>query len=60
MMVLLVLGIVGVTYYAVVLMNYGPALIHGGVADSLVALGILILFHALVSVYCPFLDPEVF
>lgn len=47
-MILLVLGVVGVTYYAVVLTNYGPALSLGGL-DSLVALTILILFHFLVS-----------
>ncbi|KAI3428978.1 uncharacterized protein J3R85_008788 [Psidium guajava] len=45
-MILLVLGVVGVTYYAVVLTNYGPSLYEGGV-DSLVALGVLILFHCL-------------
>lgn len=47
-MILLVLGVVGVTYYAVVLTNYGPALSQGGL-DSLAALTILILFHFLVS-----------
>lgn len=47
-MILLVLGVVGVTYYAVVLTNYGPNLYEGGV-DSFVALGVLILFHCLVS-----------
>ncbi|KAJ0762619.1 putative protein S-acyltransferase [Helianthus annuus] len=46
-MILLVLGVVGVTYYAVVLCNYGPALTAGGF-DSLVAVLILIVFHALV------------
>ncbi|KAI4338817.1 hypothetical protein MLD38_023830 [Melastoma candidum] len=48
-MLLLVLGVVGVTYYAVVLTNYGPELVHhgGGLTDVLVALGILFLFHAL-------------
>ncbi|KAH1163052.1 hypothetical protein GLYMA_01G142300v4 [Glycine max] len=45
-MILLVLGVVGVTYYAVVLTNYGPALYAGGL-DSLVALAVLILFHSL-------------
>nr|AHA84213.1 palmitoyltransferase [Phaseolus vulgaris] len=45
-MILLVLGVVGVTYYAVVLTNYGPALSAGGL-DSLVALLVLILFHSL-------------
>ena len=47
-MILLVLGVVGATYYAVVLTNYGPALYAGGL-DSLVALAVLILFHSLVS-----------
>ncbi|KAI6706640.1 hypothetical protein NL676_009602 [Syzygium grande] len=45
-MILLVLGVVGVTYYAVVLTNYGPSLYEGGL-DSFVALGVLILFHCL-------------
>ncbi|GAB2291214.1 Probable protein S-acyltransferase 14 [Dionaea muscipula] len=45
-MILFVLGVVGVTYYAVVLTNYGPALYDGGL-DSLSALVVLILFHAL-------------
>lgn len=47
-MILLVLGVVGVTYYAVVLTNYGPALSQGGF-DSFTALTILLLFHFLVS-----------
>ncbi|XP_074363223.1 putative protein S-acyltransferase 14 [Apium graveolens] len=45
-MILLVLGVVGVSYYAVVLCNYFPALISGGL-DSLVALVVLLLFHGL-------------
>lgn len=45
-MILLVLGVVGVTYYAVVLCNYGPALAAGGL-ESLIAFLILIIFHAL-------------
>ncbi|KAG6582559.1 putative protein S-acyltransferase 14, partial [Cucurbita argyrosperma subsp. argyrosperma] len=45
-MILLVLGVVGVTYYAVVLTNYGPALYDGGL-DSLIALAVLISFHGL-------------
>lgn len=45
-MILLVLGVVGVSYYAVVLCNYFPALINGGL-DSLVALAVLLLFHVL-------------
>ena len=46
-MILLVLGVVGVTYYAVVISNYGPALVEGGVG-FLTALAVLILFHILV------------
>ncbi|KAL6128917.1 hypothetical protein ACLB2K_072270 [Fragaria x ananassa] len=45
-MILLVLGVVGVTYYTVVLTNYGPALYAGGL-DSLIAIVVLILFHSL-------------
>ncbi|GFS39913.1 DHHC-type zinc finger family protein [Actinidia rufa] len=45
-MILLVLGVVGVTYYAVVVSKYGPALYDGGLA-SLSALAVLILFHVL-------------
>lgn len=48
-MILLVLSIVGVTYYAVVLCNYGPALLAGG-ATTLAALAVLLLFHFLVRV----------
>ncbi|KAI3741232.1 hypothetical protein L1987_58902 [Smallanthus sonchifolius] len=47
-MILLVLGVVGVTYYAVVLCNYGPALAAGGF-DSVAALLVLIVFHALLA-----------
>ncbi|XP_062027407.1 probable protein S-acyltransferase 14 [Rosa rugosa] len=45
-MVLIVVGIVGLTYYAVVLLNYLPALLRGGV-DALIAFPLLILFHFL-------------
>ncbi|XP_047322211.1 probable protein S-acyltransferase 14 [Impatiens glandulifera] len=45
-MILLVLGVVGVTYYALVLSNYGPALYDGGLG-SVTALSVLILFHFL-------------
>ncbi|KAJ9188449.1 hypothetical protein P3X46_003808 [Hevea brasiliensis] len=45
-MILLVLGVVGVTYYAVVLTNYGPALYDSGL-DSVTALALLIPFHCL-------------
>ena len=47
LMIFLVLAIVGVTYYAVVISNYGPALLVGGF-DSLVAVAVILLFHALV------------
>lgn len=47
-MILLVLGVVGVSYYAVVLTNYGPAL-YDGWPDSVIAMAVLILFHFLVS-----------
>ncbi|KAM7508752.1 hypothetical protein LguiA_019205 [Lonicera macranthoides] len=43
-MILLVLGVVGVTYYAVVISNYLPQLTNGGL-DSLTALLVLIFFH---------------
>lgn len=46
-MILLVLGVVGVSYYAVVISNYGPGLAAGGL-DSLIAFFVLILFHFLV------------
>ncbi|MBA0579104.1 hypothetical protein Gorai_021369, partial [Gossypium raimondii] len=45
-MILLVLGVVGVSYYSVVLTNFGPALYDGGL-DSLTAVVVLILFHCL-------------
>ncbi|RDX65423.1 putative protein S-acyltransferase 14, partial [Mucuna pruriens] len=45
-MILMVLGVVGVTYYAIVLTNYGPALYLGGL-DTLISLAVLILFHSL-------------
>ncbi|TVU30168.1 hypothetical protein EJB05_21777 [Eragrostis curvula] len=47
-MILLVLSIVGVTYYALVLCNYGPALLAAaGALDALAALAVLLLFHFL-------------
>ena len=46
-MVLVVVGIVGLTYYAVVLGNYLPALLQGGLG-ALLAFPLLILFHFLV------------
>ncbi|KHN29455.1 Putative S-acyltransferase [Glycine soja] len=45
-MILMVLGVVGVTYYAVVLTNFGPALFLGGL-DTLISFVVLILFHCL-------------
>ncbi|XP_071931369.1 probable protein S-acyltransferase 14 isoform X1 [Coffea arabica] len=45
-MILVVLGVVGVTYYAVVVCNYAPALVDGDL-DSLIAVAVLILFHSL-------------
>lgn len=47
-MILVVLGIIGVSYYAVVVAKYGPALFHGGF-DSIIAFLVLLLFHSLVS-----------
>jgi hypothetical protein len=52
-MILLVLAIVGVTYYALVLCSYGPALLAAaGALDALVALAVLVLFHFLVRALC--------
>ncbi|CAA7060106.1 unnamed protein product [Microthlaspi erraticum] len=45
-MILVVIGIVGFTYYAVVVANYGPALLLGGF-DSFVAILVVALFHFL-------------
>ncbi|KAJ6326885.1 hypothetical protein OIU78_013887 [Salix suchowensis] len=45
-MIVLVLGIIGVTYYVIVVANYGPALFHGGL-DSFVAFLVLVFFHSL-------------
>ncbi|KAL1543424.1 putative protein S-acyltransferase 14 [Salvia divinorum] len=45
-MILLVLGVVGVSYYAVVITNYGPGLAAGGL-DSLIAFIVLAMFHPL-------------
>lgn len=54
-MILLVLAIIGVTYYAVVLCNYGPAFLSSisgsatsGAVGPITALLVLVLFHALV------------
>ncbi|CAN6580832.1 unnamed protein product [Malus baccata var. baccata] len=45
-MVLVVVAIVGVTYYAVVLVNYLPSILSGGV-NFIIAFPLLILFHFL-------------
>lgn len=50
LMIVLVLSIIGVTYYAVVITNYGPVLLAGGL-DSLIAVIVVLLFHALVSCF---------
>ncbi|KAF5729907.1 protein S-acyltransferase 14 [Tripterygium wilfordii] len=47
-MILVVLAIIGVTYYSVVVVNYGPALFHGG-RDTVVSLAVLLLFHFLLA-----------
>lgn len=52
-MILLVLGVVGVTYYAVVLTTYGPTLFDGGL-DTLTSLAVLLPFHGLVSLILNF------
>lgn len=48
LMIVLVLSIVGVTYYAVVVTNYGPALLTGGL-ESLTAVVVILLFHVLLA-----------
>ncbi|XP_020581700.1 probable protein S-acyltransferase 14 [Phalaenopsis equestris] len=48
-MILMVLGIVGVTYYAVVVNNYGPALFSTGGFGFLTAFVVLVLFHGLMA-----------
>ncbi|GBG65899.1 hypothetical protein CBR_g54190 [Chara braunii] len=45
-MVLVVLAVVGLSYYAVVIANYGPELMEGG-SRTLWALVVLIIFHVL-------------
>ncbi|RWW27165.1 hypothetical protein GW17_00008416 [Ensete ventricosum] len=49
LMILLVLGIVGITYYAVVAANYGPILFSVRGFDSLLALAVLVPFHVLLG-----------
>ncbi|GFP84321.1 probable inactive purple acid phosphatase 16 [Phtheirospermum japonicum] len=46
-MILLVLGVVGISYYVVVIINYGPGLAAGDL-DSLLAIVVLISFYCLV------------
>ncbi|CAA3023672.1 probable S-acyltransferase 14 [Olea europaea subsp. europaea] len=46
--ILLVLGVVGVTYYAVVINNYWPGL-EAGEPETLLSLAVLILFHCLLA-----------
>ncbi|KAG6688863.1 probable protein S-acyltransferase 14 isoform X1 [Carya illinoinensis] len=48
-MILLVLAIVGVSYYTIVIAIYGPALFQTGLPDSLAALAVLFLFHFLLG-----------
>eukprot|EP00232_Nephroselmis_pyriformis_P010680 CAMPEP_0182892202 /NCGR_PEP_ID=MMETSP0034_2-20130328/23730_1 /TAXON_ID=156128 /ORGANISM="Nephroselmis pyriformis, Strain CCMP717" /LENGTH=84 /DNA_ID=CAMNT_0025025861 /DNA_START=55 /DNA_END=306 /DNA_ORIENTATION=- len=45
-MVLFVVGIVGVSYYAM-MAAYGPKILRGG--DSIEALAVLLVFHALLA-----------
>ncbi|KAM0946713.1 putative protein S-acyltransferase [Dioscorea sansibarensis] len=47
-MILLVLALVGVSYYSVVIANYAPALFNAAFSSSsLIALAVLLLFHSL-------------
>ncbi|RZC73268.1 hypothetical protein C5167_048750 [Papaver somniferum] len=46
-MILLVLGVIGVTYYSLVLNNYGPLLFNGSGFDSFAAFAVLLIFHCL-------------
>ncbi|KAK9145123.1 hypothetical protein Sjap_005026 [Stephania japonica] len=48
-MILLVLGVVGVSYYAVVITNYVPDLFRGGLGSVSAAVFVLILFHFLLA-----------
>jgi palmitoyltransferase len=47
-MIVVVLAVVGVSYYAVVISIYAPQVIKGG-SEAAVALILVILFHALVT-----------
>lgn len=59
-MILMVLAIVGLSYYTLVIANYGPALFHGALLDSLFALAVLLLFHSLVLSHFLFFNLCVF
>ncbi|XP_074568372.1 putative protein S-acyltransferase 14 [Curcuma longa] len=48
LMILVVLGVVGASYYAVVVSNYGPAFFAGGFS-SLRSLAVLVPFHILLG-----------
>ncbi|KAJ8465037.1 hypothetical protein OPV22_027589 [Ensete ventricosum] len=49
LMILIVFGIVGVSYYAVVVAIYGPSLLTSGWLDSLLAVAVLVPFHLLLG-----------
>lgn len=61
-MILVVLGIVGLSYYAVVIACYGPQILLGGL-KALGAVVVLLIFHVLLSMLlwcyfaCAFTDP---
>lgn len=46
-MILMVLGVVGVSYYAVVITNYGPTLFESDGVASITAFAVLLPFHGL-------------
>ena len=50
-MIFIVLGVVGVTYYAVVFTIYCPAIYNGSLREAVIALAVLFLFHFLVSIF---------
>lgn len=52
LMILVVLGVVGVSYYAVVAASYGPELLDGG-GKAAGALLVILAFHVLVSLCFP-------
>lgn len=53
-MILLVAAIVAVSYYAVVVLTWGPQLLRGGV-HSFLAFSIIIVFHVLVIFFSLFI-----